>query len=71
MATFKNVNNMKTLESYKLKLNPFRTTPASNPEEIIWAGFNDVRQKIERRIKRAIRIPNSSLVLNWGEYGSG
>jgi len=62
---------MKTLESYKLKLNPFRTTPASNPEEIIWAGFNDVKQKMENRIKRAIRIPNSSLVLNWGEYGSG
>lgn len=71
MAIFKNVNNMKTLENYELKFNPFRTTPASNPEEIIWAGFNDVRQKMENRIKRAIRIPNSSLVLNWGEYGSG
>lgn len=71
MVTSKSVNDMNTLKSYKLKLNPFRTTPASNPEEIIWAGFNDVRQKMEKRIKRAIRIPNSSLVLNWGEYGSG
>ena len=50
MAIFKNVNNMKTLENYKLKLNPFRATPASNPEEIIWAGFAGVRQKMENCI---------------------
>ena len=62
---------MKTLNDYNLKRNPFRTTPASNPNEIIWAGFDDVRGKIENRIKRAISIPNSSLVLIWGEYGSG
>lgn len=71
MVTFKNVNNMKTIKDYNLKLNPFRTTPASDPNEIIWAGFDDVKEKIENRIKRAISIPNSSLVLNWGEYGSG
>lgn len=71
MVIFKNANNMKTLSDYSLKLNPFRTTPASNPEEIIWAGFDEVRERIENRIQRAIRIPNSSLVLNWGEYGSG
>ena len=35
MVTSKSVNDMNTLKSYKLKLNPFRTTPASNPEEII------------------------------------
>ena len=62
---------MKTLKDYKLNLNPFRTTPASNPKEIIWAGFKDVKGKMENRIKRAIDYPNSSLVLNWGEYGSG
>ena len=62
---------MKTLENYKLKLNPFRITPASNPEEIIWAGFKEVKLRMEDRIKRAISISNSSLVLNWGEYGSG
>lgn len=71
MAIFKNAYNMKTLENYMLKLNPFRTTPASNPEEIIWAGFKDVKKRMENRIKQSIRIPNSSLVLNWGEYGSG
>ena len=62
---------MKTLENYMLRLNPFRITPASNPEELIWAGFKDVKQRMENRIKQAIRIRNSSLVLNWGEYGSG
>lgn len=71
MATFKKGNNMKTFENYMLKLNPFRTTPATNPEEIIWAGFKDVKQRMETRIKRAINTCNSSLVLNWGEYGSG
>lgn len=71
MAISKNVNDMKTLKNYMLNLNPFRTTPASNPEEIIWAGFKDVKKKMENRIKRAINVRNSSLVLNWGEYGSG
>lgn len=63
MANFK--------ETYKLETNPFRLTPATNPEELVWAGFKDVKEKFERRIKRSIRIPNSTLVLNWGEYGSG
>lgn len=63
---------MKTIqEMYGLKSNPFRMTPAANPEELVWAGFSDVRTKIEKRIQRAVNLPNSSLVLNWGDYGSG
>lgn len=62
---------MSYTELFKLTSNPFRLTPAVNPEEIIWAGFPLVKAKFEIRIKRAIKIPNSSLVLNWGEYGSG
>ena len=46
MVTSKSVNDMNTLKSYKLKLNPFRTTPASNPEEIIWAGFNEFQIQV-------------------------
>jgi hypothetical protein len=57
--------------TYKLRTNPFRLTPATNPKELVWAGFEDIKNKFERRIERSIRIPNSSLVLNWGEYGSG
>lgn len=58
-------------QTYKLSTNPFRLTPATNPDELIWAGFKDVKVKFEKRIERSIRIPNSTLVLNWGEYGSG
>ena len=36
-----------------------------------WAGFKEIKKTFEKRIERSIRIPNSSLVLNWGEYGSG
>lgn len=56
---------------YNLENNPFRLTPSNNPEEIIWAGFSDIYEKFEIRIKNSIRISNSTLVLNWGEYGSG
>jgi hypothetical protein len=56
---------------FKLKTNPFRMTPATNPDEIIWAGFKEIKEKFEKRIERSVRIPNSTLVLNWGEYGSG
>lgn len=63
---------MKTIqEMYGLKSNPFRMTPAANPEELVWAGFSDVRTKIEKRIQRSVNLQNSSLVLNWGDYGSG
>lgn len=58
-------------EKFKLKNNPFRMVPAVHQEELIWAGFREIREKFERRIKRSIRIPNSTIVLNWGEYGSG
>lgn len=57
--------------TYKLTTNPFRLTPATNPDELVWAGFKDVKEKFEKRIERSIKIPNSTLVLNWGEYGSG
>jgi hypothetical protein len=56
---------------FNLKTNPFRLTPAVSPEELVWAGFPQIKAKFEGRIKRTIKIPNSSLVLNWGEYGSG
>lgn len=56
---------------YNLRINPFRVTPSNDPNQIFWAGFGTIRNKIEARITNAMRIPNSSLVLNWGEYGSG
>ena len=62
---------MSLSKNLKLKSNPFRMTPAIKPEEIFWAGFPEIKEKFEKRIKRSIKIKNSSLVLNWGEYGSG
>lgn len=58
-------------QTYNLKTNPFRLTPATDPTELVWAGFKEIKEKFEKRIERSIRIPNSTLVLNWGEYGSG
>lgn len=60
-----------SFERFQLRENPFRMTPALSAKEIIWAGFPEIKAKFETRIKRSMKIPNSSLVLNWGEYGSG
>lgn len=57
--------------NFNLRSNPFRMTPGINSNELIWAGFSDLKKKFEYRIKRSMRIPSSSLVLNWGEYGCG
>jgi len=62
---------MEFKEQFKLKSNPFRLTPATNSDELVWAGFPGIKEKFEKRIKRSIKLNNSSLVLNWGEYGSG
>jgi hypothetical protein len=60
-----------TFDKFDLKTNPFRLIPAINSEELIWAGFPEIKGKLENRIKRFIQIPNSCLILNHGEYGSG
>lgn len=62
---------MKELKDFKLKINPFRTIPSINSNEIIWAGFHSIKERIENQILRIIKLRNSRLVLNWGEYGSG
>lgn len=54
-----------------LKNNPFRLTPPLNPEEIIWVDFNELKLKLEERIKIGISTSPSSIVLNWGSYGIG
>lgn len=62
---------MLTFDRFKLKENPFRVVPAINSQELIWAGFSDIKEMFETRIMRSLHIPNSSIVLNWGDYGSG
>jgi hypothetical protein len=56
---------------FKLKDNPFRMTPPIDSNEIVWAGFPELKKKLEDKIRRAMQFSNSSLILNWGEYGSG
>lgn len=71
MDIYKKNKIMNKFDKLNLKGNPFRITPSTNVNEIIWAGFPELKKQIETRIKYSINIPNSSLVLNWGEYGSG
>ncbi len=58
-------------DRFKLKTNPFKTIPAISSKEIIWAGFPEIKKKFENRIERSLKMPNSEIILNWGEYGSG
>lgn len=58
-------------ELFGLRENPFRMTPSAHSEDIVWAGFSELKQKIERRIAMSMRLSNPSLVMNWGAYGSG
>lgn len=51
MVIFKKDKDM--FDKFKLKSNPFRMVPAINPEELVWAGFSNIKSKIEGRIKRA------------------
>ena len=62
---------MLTFDRFKLKENPFRVVPAINSQELVWAGFRDIKEKFETRILRSLQIPNSAIVLHWGDYGSG
>lgn len=57
-------------ERFNLKENPFRMVPSLS-RDIIWAGFPKTKEKFVKRITKSLRIPNSSIVLNWGDYGSG
>lgn len=56
---------------YHLKENPFRIGPPLNSSEIVWAGFENLKNQIEARIKIGIKTTPSKIILNWGRYGSG
>lgn len=58
-------------KNYNLNGNPFRLTPPINPNEIVWAGMNDVKEQLEKRVKISMRTSTSRIVINWGDYGSG
>ncbi len=58
-------------DKLKLKENPFRVTPAIKPDETIWAGFPELKDKLEKKIQRSLKLSSSSMILNWGSWGSG
>ncbi len=57
--------------TYQLNDNPFRIAPAINPDDIVWAGMEALKEKFIKRIKAGAQTSPSRLVLNWGKYGSG
>jgi hypothetical protein len=59
------------LSDLNLEENPFRTGPSINPGDLLWAGFPELKGKIEQRINFSIKTSPSRIVLNWGRYGSG
>jgi len=54
-----------------LRENPFRLTPPLDPQDIVWAGMQEVKDKLEKRIQLSIKTRPSRIVINWGSYGSG
>ena len=57
--------------NYKLLNNPFRISPSTNTNELIWVGMKKLKNKIDNRIEICIKTSPSRIVLNWGRYGSG
>jgi hypothetical protein len=52
-----------------LKDNPFTSTPATGRP--IWCGMQQLKADLGRRIEISLKTSPSSIVLNWGHYGSG
>jgi len=59
------------ISKFNLKENPFNLTPSLPNQDIKWVGFKNLKEKLANRIKRNVVMKNSSMVLNWGDYGSG
>jgi len=63
---------MATIESLNLSFNPFQNlTPHQGMRELIWAGIDDIKEKIDRIYTETIRANTKQIVLNWGPYGGG
>lgn len=52
-----------------LKDNPFTATPATGRP--LWCGMPQLKAELERRVEISLKTSPSSIVLNWGHYGSG
>jgi hypothetical protein len=52
-----------------LRDNPFTATPTTGRP--IWCGMQHLKAELERRVQVSLKTSPSSIVLNWGHYGSG
>ncbi len=52
-----------------LKDNPFTATPVTGRP--IWCGMQQLKTELTRRLEISLKTSPSSIVLNWGHYGSG
>lgn len=52
-----------------LKDNPFTATPTTGRP--VWCGMHRLKAELERRVEISLKTSPSSIVLNWGHYGSG
>lgn len=58
-------------EKYNLKQDPFTTVPYYMDEDLVWAGFRDLKEKLSKRIVFDVRSATSNICLLFGEVGAG
>jgi hypothetical protein len=56
-------------EKLNLSDNPFASTPTA--ERPVWCGMSTLKAQLERRLEVSLKTSPTSLILNWGHYGSG
>ena len=49
--------------------NPFRITPTRRPT--VWAGREELKEKLERIFKHSLIVSPSRMIINWGDWGTG
>ena len=54
-----------------LRDNPFMIMPPSDTESLVWAGMQEVKQKIQRILTAAQTTATTQVILNRGPYGGG
>jgi len=57
------------INDFLLKDNPFGVTPFLQTQ--IWAGLENLKNQFSQRIEFSLKTSPSSIILNFGEYGSG
>ena len=54
-----------------LKQDPFPNTPPRRPEDAVWAGFEELKDQLNRLFAEAFASSRTQIALCRGEYGSG